>query len=220
MAKVTPVLWEHKLNKDGHAPIRLRFSDARRDLYASLGVAVHPRHWNDRQRRVRKSHDDADEINALDRRAAGGGREGAAEPVRLGQGRDGGGAEGRHRAEAVAVLRPCASSVRRDVPGRTRAGRARWRGSGASVWSWASSEPTAAPKGGALTFGPSRRPCSRLRGLARRYQEEQGVHGPRQRGHDQEPFSAGDPRGHRVTRIGPVLRLHAAPDRPDRAARS
>lgn len=78
MAKVTPVLWEHKLNKDGHAPIRLRFSDARRDLYASLRVAVHPRHWNDRQRRVRRSHPDADEINALIA-----GRLAAAEKVRL-----------------------------------------------------------------------------------------------------------------------------------------
>lgn len=65
MAKVTPVLWTHKPNLVGHAPIRLRFSDARRDLYASLGVAVHPRHWNAKTLRVRKSHPDAEDINAL-----------------------------------------------------------------------------------------------------------------------------------------------------------
>lgn len=65
MAKVTPVLWTHKLNRDGHAPIRLRFSDTRRDLYASIGVAVHPRHWNAAALRVRRSHPDYEEINAL-----------------------------------------------------------------------------------------------------------------------------------------------------------
>jgi len=79
VAKVTPILWTHKRRKDGTAPLRLRFSDTHRDLYASLRVAVHPRHWNERQRRVRKSHPDADEINELIA-----GKLAAAEKIRLG----------------------------------------------------------------------------------------------------------------------------------------
>lgn len=65
MAKVTPVLWPHKTNADGHHPLWLRFTDTRRTLYASLAVYIHPRLWNDRKREVRKGHPHADRINAL-----------------------------------------------------------------------------------------------------------------------------------------------------------
>lgn len=65
LAKVTPVLWRHKANADGHHPLWLRFTDTRRTLYASLSVSLHPRHWNDRKREVRKGHPHADRINAL-----------------------------------------------------------------------------------------------------------------------------------------------------------
>ena len=68
MAKASVVLWTHKTNADGHHPVWLRFCDARRTLYASLGVSVHPRFWNGRQRRVRKGHPHADRINELIRK--------------------------------------------------------------------------------------------------------------------------------------------------------
>ncbi len=65
MATVTPILRTAKARPDGHAPIWLRFSDLRRTVYASLGVYVHPRFWNDRKREVRKGHPHADRINGL-----------------------------------------------------------------------------------------------------------------------------------------------------------
>jgi integrase/recombinase XerD len=71
VAKVAPVLWKHKTDAAGHHPIWLRFNDAHRSLYASLGVAVHPRFWNERQGRVRKGHPHADRINGLIQRRLG-----------------------------------------------------------------------------------------------------------------------------------------------------
>ena len=65
MAKVTPVLWTHKANADGHHPIWIRVADRHRTLYHSLGEYVAKRHWNPNARRVRKSHPVAEELNAL-----------------------------------------------------------------------------------------------------------------------------------------------------------
>lgn len=65
MAKVTPVLWKHKKNADGHHPIYIRVADARRTLYVSLGEYIAKRHWNPAKRRVRKGHPNADDLNDL-----------------------------------------------------------------------------------------------------------------------------------------------------------
>ena len=65
MATVRPVLWTHKTSPRGHHPIRLRFADASRSLYHSIGVYLHRRHWNERAERVRKTHDLHEEINEL-----------------------------------------------------------------------------------------------------------------------------------------------------------
>ena len=65
MAKITPVLWKHKTNADGHAPIYLRIYAGGKTKYKSLSVHIHPRHWNERQRRVRKSHRQHGQINTL-----------------------------------------------------------------------------------------------------------------------------------------------------------
>ncbi|PAP75288.1 site-specific integrase [Rubrivirga marina] len=65
MATVRPVLWAHKTNRHGHHPIRLRFADASGSLYLSVGAYVHPRHWNGRAERVRKTHDLYEEYNRL-----------------------------------------------------------------------------------------------------------------------------------------------------------
>lgn len=65
MAKITPVLWKHKTNADGHAPLYLRIYASGKTKYKSLSVHIHERHWNERQRRVRKSHRRHGQINAL-----------------------------------------------------------------------------------------------------------------------------------------------------------
>ena len=67
MAKASAVLWKHKTDPAGHHPIYLRFTDSHRTLYASIAVAIAPRHWNpkDKARPVRKSHPHADAVNGL-----------------------------------------------------------------------------------------------------------------------------------------------------------
>jgi len=65
MARYTPLLWKHKPQPNGHFPIWLRFSDSDRTLYASLGVNVHPRFWNEAKREVRKGHPQSEGINSL-----------------------------------------------------------------------------------------------------------------------------------------------------------
>ena len=65
MATVTPILRAPKARPDGHAPIWLRFTNAHRSTYLSLGVYVHPRHWNPRKHEVRKGHPNSERINAL-----------------------------------------------------------------------------------------------------------------------------------------------------------
>lgn len=62
---MTPLLWKHKTDAKGHQPLYLRVGDASRTLYVSLGVRLHPRHWNDVAKRVRKSHDHEERLNAL-----------------------------------------------------------------------------------------------------------------------------------------------------------
>ena len=65
MATVTPILRIPKSRPDGHAPLWLRFTDARRSVYHSLGIYLHPRHWNDRKQEVRKGHPHSEQINGL-----------------------------------------------------------------------------------------------------------------------------------------------------------
>jgi hypothetical protein len=49
IAKVTPVLWKHKTNSNGHSPIYLRIYASGQTKYKSLSVSIPPRHWNERQ---------------------------------------------------------------------------------------------------------------------------------------------------------------------------
>ena len=65
MATITPVLRTSKKDKRGRCPVWLRISDRDRTRFVSLGVKVLPSQWNDRQRRVRKGHPNADLINRL-----------------------------------------------------------------------------------------------------------------------------------------------------------
>ena len=65
MAKVSPVLWTHKANAQGHHPIWLRVADRHRTLYHSTGEYIAKRFWNEKAREVRKGHPVADDLNAL-----------------------------------------------------------------------------------------------------------------------------------------------------------
>ncbi len=62
---INAVLRKNKTNAQGTAPIYLRFSDVHSTRYVSLGVRVRPSQWNERQGKVRKSHPNEDELNAL-----------------------------------------------------------------------------------------------------------------------------------------------------------
>ena len=42
-AKITPVLWKHKTNAEGHAPIYLRIYASGKTKYKSLSVYIHER---------------------------------------------------------------------------------------------------------------------------------------------------------------------------------
>ena len=65
MATIKPALKPGQTNQHGEAAIYLRLTHRRRSRFIHLGVRVNPRHWNDRKGRVRKSHPNADALNAL-----------------------------------------------------------------------------------------------------------------------------------------------------------
>jgi len=61
---VTPVLRESKQRDDGRAPIWIRITANRKSRYLSTGIKIAPKHWNERRREVRKSHELASAYNA------------------------------------------------------------------------------------------------------------------------------------------------------------
>lgn len=65
MAKVTPVLWKQKQNKEGLSPIYLRIEANDRRRYVSLRTFIRDSHWNKNALRVRKSHPQHNELNNL-----------------------------------------------------------------------------------------------------------------------------------------------------------
>ena len=88
------LLRESKVRTDGTAPIYLRITANRKSRYKSTGIYVAPKHWNDRRRRVRKSHELAAALNDKLRR------------VRL-------------DAETAALDANTASAVKAELEGRT-----------------------------------------------------------------------------------------------------
>lgn len=62
-ASVTPILRTSKERDDGRAPIWIRITANRKSRYISTGIYIEPRHWNDRKRKVRKSHELASAYN-------------------------------------------------------------------------------------------------------------------------------------------------------------
>jgi integrase len=61
---VTPVLRTSKKRDDGRAPVWIRITANRKSRYVSTGIKVEPKHWNERRREVRKSHELASAYNA------------------------------------------------------------------------------------------------------------------------------------------------------------
>lgn len=68
-ASVSPILRSSKERDDGRAPIWIRITANRKSRYISTSIYIKPKHWNDRKREVRKSHELAsaynDEIRSL-----------------------------------------------------------------------------------------------------------------------------------------------------------
>lgn len=65
MATVTATLRSSKVNASGTAPIYLRVADRDASRYVSLGIRVRPKDWLDAKGRVRKTHPDAESLNAI-----------------------------------------------------------------------------------------------------------------------------------------------------------
>ncbi|WP_263841507.1 tyrosine-type recombinase/integrase [Salinibacter sp.] len=60
---VRPVLRSSKEREDGRAPVWVRITINRKSRYISTGIYIKPKHWNDRKRKVRKSHELAPAYN-------------------------------------------------------------------------------------------------------------------------------------------------------------
>lgn len=65
MPSVTPVLWTHKTNAKGLAPIYLRIQASGKTRYVSLKTYVRESQWNPNQGRVRKGHKHSKRINSM-----------------------------------------------------------------------------------------------------------------------------------------------------------
>lgn len=66
MSKITPVLLKQKVTKQGGPiPVYLRIEGGNRRKYVSLRLSVREKDWNPKNHRVRKSHRNADEMNAI-----------------------------------------------------------------------------------------------------------------------------------------------------------
>lgn len=63
MATVKLLYRTEKANAKGEAPLYIRITKDRRHRYVSLGLRLHPDHWNEAERRVRKSHRNSQYLN-------------------------------------------------------------------------------------------------------------------------------------------------------------
>ena len=54
---VKPILRSSKARSDGRAPIWIRITANRKSRYVSTGVYVEPKYWNEKKKKVRKSHE-------------------------------------------------------------------------------------------------------------------------------------------------------------------
>ncbi|NDK57585.1 site-specific integrase [Pontibacter fetidus] len=63
MATVKILLKTEKTNAQGEAPLYLRIIKNRAAKYISLGIRLNPRHWNEREKKVKKSHPNSQRLN-------------------------------------------------------------------------------------------------------------------------------------------------------------
>lgn len=56
MATAKIILKTDKAKSDGEAPLYLRIIKDRKAKFISLGFSIHPKHWNEKEKTVRKSH--------------------------------------------------------------------------------------------------------------------------------------------------------------------
>lgn len=63
MATVKIMLKSEKANKKGEVPLYLRLIKDRKAKFISLGISIHPKHWNEEDKNVRKSHPNSKRLN-------------------------------------------------------------------------------------------------------------------------------------------------------------
>jgi integrase/recombinase XerD len=63
MATVKILLKTEKADASGKAPIYIRLIKDRKPKYISLGIKLHPKHWNEQEKKVKKSHPNSQRLN-------------------------------------------------------------------------------------------------------------------------------------------------------------
>ncbi|NEM96988.1 site-specific integrase [Pontibacter burrus] len=63
MATVKILLKTEKANAQGEVPLYLRIIKNRAAKYISLGIKLHPKHWNEKEKKVKKSHPNSQRLN-------------------------------------------------------------------------------------------------------------------------------------------------------------
>ena len=63
MPTVKIILKSEKANKKGEVPVYLRIIKDRKAKFISLGISIHPKHWNEEDKCVRKSHTNSTRLN-------------------------------------------------------------------------------------------------------------------------------------------------------------
>ena len=63
MPTVKIILKSEKANKKGEVPVYLRIIKDRKAKFISLGISIHPKHWNEEEKCVRKSHKNSTRLN-------------------------------------------------------------------------------------------------------------------------------------------------------------
>ncbi|WP_207435378.1 site-specific integrase [Sabulibacter ruber] len=65
MATVKLLLRTEKSDASGEAPLYIRITKDRKPKYISLGIKIHPKHWNEAEKKVKKAHPNSQRLNNL-----------------------------------------------------------------------------------------------------------------------------------------------------------
>lgn len=65
MASLKIILKNNKINSNGEVPLYLRIIKDRKTKFISLGISIDPKHWNEKNNVIKKSHPNSARINNL-----------------------------------------------------------------------------------------------------------------------------------------------------------